>query len=79
MTKTKYNTVESFPGTSIKSGRIKLVLWAQTFPLSEMMRSCKCLPRASEIPTFTYNWTNSVIIKNTIILNIIQKLYIITD
>ena len=78
MKKTKYNTVESIPGTSIKSGRIKLVLWAQSFPPSEMMRSCKCFPRASEIPTLAYNWTNSVIIKNAIILNIIQ-MYIIID
>ena len=33
-------------GTSIISGRVKLVLWAQTSPLSEMMRSrkCKCFP-----------------------------------
>ena len=30
-------------GTSIKSGRVRLVLWAQTFPLSEMMGSCNCL------------------------------------
>ena len=29
-------------GTSIKSGGIKLVLWVQFFPLSEMMQSCKC-------------------------------------
>jgi hypothetical protein len=29
-------------GTSIKSGGIKLVLWVQFFPLSEMMLSCKC-------------------------------------
>ena len=34
-------------GTSIKSGGIKLVLWAQTSPLSEMMRSCKCFPHLS--------------------------------
>ena len=29
-------------GTSIKSGRIKLVLWAQASTLSEMIRSCYC-------------------------------------
>ena len=29
-------------GTSITSGRVKLVIWTQSFPLSEMMRSCKC-------------------------------------
>ena len=26
-------------GTSITSGRVKLVIWTQSFPLSEMMRS----------------------------------------
>ena len=31
-------------GTSIKSGRKKLVLCAQAFPLSEMMWLCKCFP-----------------------------------
>jgi hypothetical protein len=31
-------------GTSIKSGRVKLVLWTQTIPLSEMMQSCKYFP-----------------------------------
>ena len=29
-------------GTSIKSGRVKLVLWAQTSSLSEMIQSCSC-------------------------------------
>ena len=29
-------------GTSIKSGRIKLALWAHSSPFSEMIRSCKC-------------------------------------
>jgi hypothetical protein len=31
-------------GTSITCGGVKLVIWAQTFPLSEMMRACKCYP-----------------------------------
>ena len=26
----------------IKSGGVKLILWGQTSPLSEMMLSCKC-------------------------------------
>ena len=36
-------------GTSIQSGGVKLVLWAQTFPLSEMMWPCKlkCFPHAN--------------------------------
>ena len=36
-------------GTSIKCGGVKLVLWVQPSPLSEMMLSCKCLPHASNI------------------------------
>ena len=46
----KYMTCLS-TDTSIKSGGVKLVLWAQTSPLSEMMRSCKCFPRMSRIST----------------------------
>ena len=34
-------------GTSIKSDVVKLTLWAQTPPLSEMIRSCKCVPLES--------------------------------
>ena len=37
-------------GTSTKSGGVKLALWAQTFPPSKMMRSCKCFPYASKMP-----------------------------
>ena len=29
-------------GTSVKSGRVKLVLWTQTSPPCEIMMSCKC-------------------------------------
>jgi hypothetical protein len=46
----KYMTCLS-TDTSIKSGGVKLVLWAQTSPLSEMMLSCKCFPRMSRIST----------------------------
>ena len=46
----KYMTCLS-TDTSIKSGGVKLVVWAQTSPLSEMMRSCKCFPRMSGIST----------------------------
>ena len=35
--------------TSIKSGGVKLVLWAQTSPLIEMMQSCKCFPHVNKI------------------------------
>jgi hypothetical protein len=41
-------------GTSIRSGVVRLVLLAQNSPLSEMMRSCKCVPYESKIPTLTY-------------------------
>jgi hypothetical protein len=41
--------------TSIESGGVKLVLWAQSTPLSEMMWSCKCFLHASKMSTFTYN------------------------
>ena len=34
-------------GTSIISGGVKLVLWAQSSPLSEMMTSYKCFLHAS--------------------------------
>ena len=44
-------------GTSMtKSDGIKLVLWTQTSPLSEMMRSCQCSQHVSKIPTLIYNW-----------------------
>jgi hypothetical protein len=53
-----------------KSGGVNLVLWAQTFPLSEMMRSCTRFNfHVSKIPTLTYNRPQSVIIKNALILN----------
>ena len=36
--------------TSIKkSGGVKPVLWTQTAPLSEMMRSCKCFTHVSKM------------------------------
>ena len=43
-------------GTSIKSVGYKLVLWAQTSTLSEMMRPCKCFPRARTMPSLIYKW-----------------------
>jgi hypothetical protein len=59
----------------MKSGRVKLVVGAQTSPLNEIMRSCECFPHVIKIPTLTYNQTNSVIIKNDIILNIIHNIF----
>jgi hypothetical protein len=51
---------------SIKSGGIKLVLWIQTFSLSEGMRTCKCFPRVIKLPTLMYNRANTVIRKDAI-------------
>jgi hypothetical protein len=42
----------------------KLVSWTQTSPLSEIMRSCKCISHMSNIPTLTYNRANNVILKS---------------
>jgi hypothetical protein len=42
-------------------------------PLSEMMRHCKYFPHVSKMPTLTYNRANNIIIKNTIILNILHN------
>ena len=61
--------------TSIKSGGIILVIWAQTFRLSEMMRSCKCFPHMCRMQTVSYNRANIVIKKNTIILNDIRDIF----
>jgi hypothetical protein len=52
-------------GTSINSGRIKLVLWTQALPLSELVWSFKCFLHVSKIPIVTKNWMSSVVLKNT--------------
>ena len=53
-------------GTLINSGGVKLVLGPNLPSNSEMMRSPKYFPHVSKMPTFIYNWANSVIIKNLI-------------
>jgi len=45
-----------------------------TFPLSEMLFSCKRFLHVSAMPTLTYNWVSSVIIKNAPILNFIHNI-----
>jgi hypothetical protein len=40
-------------GISIKSGGVKLVLWAQSSPRFEMMLSCKCFRHVSKMPPIT--------------------------
>ena len=47
--------------TIFKSGQVKLVLRSKTSPLSEMMRSYKSFPHASNMPTLTYSMTNSIV------------------
>jgi len=69
-----FSWIGTYTGTSINSEQIKLVLWAQTSPLSEMVPSCKCFSNMSKIPSLTYNRANSIIIKNAIILKIINLL-----
>jgi hypothetical protein len=39
---------------SITNSGFKLVLWAQSSPLSEMMGSCKCFPYVGKISTLLY-------------------------
>ena len=56
---------------SVKSDRVKLVLWAQTSLLNVMMWSYKWFLHVREMSTLTYKHTNSLILKNAIILNII--------
>ena len=36
--------------TSITSGKIKLIIWTQAFPLSEIMLSCNCYLHAGKMP-----------------------------
>jgi hypothetical protein len=65
--------------TLIKSGGVKLVLWAQAAPLSGMTWPCKCFPYMNKQPTFTYNWAISVIIKNAVILKITYNIFNLHD
>ena len=66
-------------GTSIRSGCIKLVLWAQTSSLIDMRRSCKCFPHVNKILTHTYNRANSVLFKNTITLKMMHDIFNLHD
>ena len=62
---------------------VRLVLCAQASPVSEMMRACKCISHASEMPTFTCNWMSSnlveiwllkaIITNSTIMLKIVSS------
>jgi hypothetical protein len=63
----------------IKSGRVKLVLQAQTSLFSEMMQLCKWFPHVIKMPSLTLNWANSIIIKSAIILNIMRNVFYLRD
>ena len=86
--KKKYDTVGTVPKTnwkiverlkintpdhshSIKSVQDNVVF----YNLNKMMPSRWGFSHAIEMPTLTYNWTNSVMIKNDIILNIMNNIY----
>ena len=58
--------------TSLKSSGVKLVLWAQSYPLV-LVKWCGYV---SKMPALTYNRVNSVIIKKVIILNIINNFFL---
>jgi len=49
--------------TSIKSSRVKLVLWPLTSTVNEMVQSCKCFPHVSKMPTLihVYNLEISIV------------------
>jgi hypothetical protein len=64
---------------SIKCGGVKHVLWAQTSPVGEIIRSCMSFPHVSKIPTLACNRANSVIIKKAIILNLRHNIFNIHD
>ena len=62
-----------------KNGGVKPVLWAQTSHLTAMMRSCKCFPHVSIMPTLTYNWANSAIVQKDLILNIMHSTFNLSE
>ena len=62
--------------TSIKGGGVKPDLWGYISHLNRMIGSCKGFPRVREISTIASNWADSVIIKNAIILDIMQYISI---
>ena len=58
----KYDCSLSWLSTdaSINICWVKLVLWDQTSPLSEMKWTCMCFPHVSIMPILTHNWANSI-------------------
>ena len=60
--------------TSITHQGVKLVLLVKS-PLKEMMQSCTYLPHVSKMTILARSRAMSVIIKDTIILNIIHNTF----
>jgi hypothetical protein len=75
-TQTHDHSILSVWNTAIQwqSRGVKVILWSQTSPLSEMIRS-----NVSKMSTLTYYQENSVIIKNAIILIIIHNIFNLRD
>ena len=48
-------------------------------PLSEVMRSCKCFPHVSKMPTITFYHANTVTTRNVIILYAIDNIFDLRD
>jgi len=62
-----------------KNGGDKLIVWTDSSLLSEVKRLCKCFRQESKLPTLTYSYANSVMIKNAIMLNIIHNIFDLRD
>jgi hypothetical protein len=55
---------------------VKLVLWTQTnLPSFWNDASFACFSYTSIMPTLTYCWVSTIVVKNTIILNIIHNIF----
>ena len=63
--------------TAIKNGWVKFVLWALTSPISEKMRSSKCYPQVSKMPTLTY-W-RAAFLKEHRVLTFIYNVFNLRD
>jgi len=57
----------------MKSGRVKLVIKAQTSPFREIR------PHVSKMTNFTCNWVSRIFIKNALVLNFIHHIINLLD
>jgi hypothetical protein len=60
-----------------KNRGFKLVSWAETSYISEIIRPCKCVPHVNKMSNIPYNQANRFIIKNAVFLSIIYIIYLI--